>query len=66
MFIFELSEGEGYEVQHTNKGNPITCDCGKIVAFERNGKIYVQCYRCKREIEVTRVESRDHSESRDH
>ena len=41
-----------------NKGTPVNCDCGKLIAFERNGKIFVQCKRCKREIEVARLEPR--------
>ena len=55
-------------MQQNKRGIPITCDCGKNVAFERDGKIYVRCYRCHREIEVTKTESRDqqYPESRDH
>ena len=37
-----------------NNGNPIRCDCGKLVAKERDGRIYVFCRACKREIEVAR------------
>ena len=33
-------------------GVPVKCDCGKLIAYERNGKIYVKCKRCHREIEV--------------
>lgn len=36
-------------------GAPVTCDCGKLIAIERNGKIYVKCRRCKREIEVSKA-----------
>ena len=43
--------------QH-NKGTPVTCECGKLIAFERNGKVYVKCRRCKREIEVHAREPR--------
>jgi len=38
-------------------GKPITCTCGKMIAVERYGKIYVKCNRCKREIEVIRKSS---------
>jgi hypothetical protein len=40
-----------------NNGNPVRCDCGKIVAYERNGKIYVYCKSCKRQIAVVRAKS---------
>lgn len=35
-------------------GRPVTCECGKLVAVERNGKIYVRCKRCGRQVEVAR------------
>lgn len=28
----------------------IRCDCGKLLAIERDGKVYIQCHRCKNEI----------------
>jgi hypothetical protein len=58
----------GRKLQQENNGSPISCDCGKIVAFERNGRIYVKCHRCHREIEVATRESRgqQHPESRGH
>jgi hypothetical protein len=28
----------------------IKCDCGKVVAFEKDGVIYLWCKRCKKEI----------------
>ena len=33
-----------------SSGKPINCTCGKMVARLRNGKIYVYCKTCKREI----------------
>ncbi|MCR4746561.1 MAG: hypothetical protein K5894_15200 [Lachnospiraceae bacterium] len=47
-------------MQQNNEGIPITCDCGNIVAFERNGKVFIKCHRCHREIEITKTESRGH------
>lgn len=41
-----------------NKGTPVKCDCGKLIAYEREGRIFVLCKRCKREIEVARSEPR--------
>lgn len=31
---------------------PIKCNCGKIVAKRRDGKLYVWCKSCKREFEI--------------
>lgn len=45
-------------MENLNKGTPVKCDCGKLIAYERSGKIYVLCKRCHREIEVTRLEPR--------
>lgn len=45
------------KVMTYNKGNPIKCDCGKIVAYERNGIIYVYCKSCRRQIAVIRAKS---------
>lgn len=39
------------------RGNHIKCDCGKLIAVERNGRIYVYCRHCKREVEVARKSS---------
>ncbi len=33
-------------------GEPLNCECGKLYAIKRNGKIYIKCKRCSREIEV--------------
>lgn len=41
-------------VGESNKGRPVRCDCGKLIAYERDGGIYVMCKRCKREIRVTK------------
>ena len=30
----------------------IKCDCGKLIAVERDGKIFVWCKQCKKEIEL--------------
>lgn len=31
---------------------PIKCDCGKLLAKERDGKIFVWCKQCKKEVEL--------------
>lgn len=31
---------------------PIKCDCGKLIAKERDGKIYVWCKQCHKEVEL--------------
>lgn len=34
------------------KGQPVKCDCGKLVAVKRNGIIYIRCHGCKREVAI--------------
>jgi len=34
-------------------GTKIKCDCGKFIAVERDGKIYIKCKGCKREVEIS-------------
>ena len=34
------------------KGTPIRCECGKLIAIRRNGKLYIRCRGCKREVEI--------------
>ena len=31
---------------------PIKCDCGKLIAKYKDGKLFVWCKSCKREVEV--------------
>ena len=31
---------------------PIKCDCGKMIAKYKDGKLFVWCKSCKREVEV--------------
>ena len=31
---------------------PIKCTCGKLLAYMRDGRIYVYCKRCKAEHEI--------------
>lgn len=40
-----------------NKGDPIRCDCGKVIAFKKDGNIIIKCKHCKRQIAVFRAES---------
>ena len=35
-----------------NGGKAIKCACGKIIAVERGGKIYIKCRGCKHEFEI--------------
>lgn len=30
----------------------IKCDCGKLVGRYENGKLYLYCKKCKKEIEI--------------
>ena len=36
-----------------NKGEPIKCECGKRIGYILNGKIYIFCRSCKKEINVS-------------
>lgn len=31
---------------------PIRCTCGKLIGIMRDGKIYIKCKGCKREVEL--------------
>ena len=53
-----MIEREKNKVTGAANGNPIKCDCGKLVAVERGGKIYVRCHGCKREVEVGKAEKK--------
>lgn len=36
-----------------NNGTPIRCECGKVIAKYRNGRIYLWCKACRKEVELT-------------
>lgn len=38
-----------------NKGDPYRCDCHRVVAFQKDGKIYVKCQDCKKWIAILSV-----------
>ena len=40
---------------------PIKCSCGKLIAKERDGKIYLWCKNCRREVEL-KIEKESHYE----
>ena len=33
-------------------GVPIKCDCGKLVAYKRGGRIFIMCKHCKKQIDI--------------
>lgn len=33
-----------------NKGSPVHCDCGQVIAYMKNGKLMLYCKKCKRQI----------------
>ena len=35
-----------------NKGNPVRCGCGQLIAYEKDDKIYLYCKKCKRQIPI--------------
>lgn len=36
-------------------GMPIKCECGKMVALEKDGRIYVMCKNCKKQIDISKL-----------
>ena len=38
-----------------NKGKPYRCECHRVVAYQRDGKIYVKCQDCKKWIAILSV-----------
>lgn len=38
-----------------NKGSPIRCDCGRVIAFMQDGKLHVKCQDCKKWIAVLTI-----------
>lgn len=34
------------------QGEPVHCGCGKLLAYERDGKIFVWCRGCRKEVEL--------------
>lgn len=49
-------------VHEKNTEKPIRCDCGKLIAKERDGKIYLFCKMCKKEVELKVVRERSENE----
>ena len=45
----ELTE---YTPQKYNKGDPVRCECGKIIAYKKDGKLMLYCKQCKRQIPI--------------
>lgn len=39
-------------IEKPHEGKPICCDCGKLIAKERDGKIWLFCKKCKKEVEL--------------
>lgn len=37
------------------KGKKIRCDCGKWVAVQKDGDLYVWCKKCKKEVKLPKV-----------
>ena len=40
---------------------PIKCSCGKLIAKERDGRIFVWCKSCHKEVEI-KMEKESHYE----
>ena len=33
-----------------NKGKPVKCTCGQLIAYKKDGKLMLYCKKCKRQI----------------
>lgn len=38
-----------------NKGSPFRCECHRVIAFKKDGKIYVKCQDCKKWVAVLAI-----------
>lgn len=36
-----------------NKGKPVRCDCGQLIAYYKNGNLMIYCKKCKKQIPFT-------------
>lgn len=41
-----------------NKGSPLRCECHRVIAFQKDGKVYVKCQDCKKWIAVLTIEKK--------
>ena len=52
--VLSALDGKNFlEVQVSN--NPVKCDCGKLIARERDGVLYVWCKRCGKEVAIKKL-----------
>ena len=51
--VLSASTGKILEVQVSI--NPVKCDCGKLIARERDGVLYVWCKRCGKEVAIKKL-----------
>lgn len=38
-----------------NKGDPERCSCGRVIAFQKEGKLYVKCKECNRWVAILSI-----------
>lgn len=41
-----------------NGEKPVKCECGKVIARVRDGKVYIYCKSCKRQVAIVDLEPR--------
>lgn len=46
------------ETMKYNEEKPVKCECGKIIAKIRDGKVYIYCKSCKRQVAIIQLEPR--------
>lgn len=44
-------------MREVHSDDPIKCECGRVVAFMKDGKIYVKCKTCKRIVQIIEVKN---------
>lgn len=38
-----------------NKGDPERCECGRVIAFQKDGKLYVKCKECNKWVSILSI-----------
>ena len=50
--VLSASTGKIFGGRVQVSDNPVKCDCGKLIARERDGVLYVWCKRCGKEVAI--------------
>lgn len=50
--VVQNAKKEYNVIKQNKKGREIRCSCGKLIAIERQGKVFIKCKGCKQEVEI--------------